>query len=151
MRSLRYLSAAFLLLALAGASHATDFKVVVLDSKNGHALRGKLVCINLPPDDPNAPVVEHVRACQRTDSGGVAVFALTDPVPVTVDVSLASDGLMPCFTPHTFAVSDAMKTGTVSKNTCGGAATDTTETGEVVVFAHQKSLREAMSSVSNEF
>jgi hypothetical protein len=151
MRSLRYAFVALLLFALTGASHATDLKVVVLDSKDGHALKGKLVCINLPPDDPNAPVIEHVRNCQRTDSGGVATFALADPAPVTVDVSLASEGLTPCFAPHTFPVSDAMKAGMVSRNTCGDADTDTTETGEVIVFAHQKSLREAMNSVRNEF
>jgi hypothetical protein len=151
MRSLQNLSVALLLLAFAGASHAADLKVVVLDSKDAHALKGKLVCIKLPAEDPNAPVIEHVRNCQRTDSGGVATFALADPAPVTVDVSLATDGLTPCFAPHTFAVSDAMKAGMVSKNTCGKAGTDTTETGEVIVFAHQRSLREAMGSVRNEF
>lgn len=151
MRSLRNLSVALLVLVLAGASHAVDLKVVVLDSKDAHALKGKLVCIKLPPDEPNAPIVQHVRTCERTDSGGVATFPLTDPAPVTVDVSLATDGLTPCFAPHTFAVSDAMKAGTVSKNTCGKAGTDTTETGEVIVFAHQRSLREAMGSVRNEF
>lgn len=151
MRSLQYISAGLLLFALTIASHAADLKVVVLDSKDGHALKGKLVCIKLPPDEPNAPVVEHVRNCQRTDSGGVATFALSDPVPVTVDVSLASDGLTPCFAPNTFAVSEAMQAGMVARNTCGDADTDTTETGEVVVFAHQKSLREAMSTVRNEF
>jgi hypothetical protein len=66
-------------------------------------------------------------------------------------VSLASDGLTPCFAPNTFAVSEAMQGGTVSKNTCGDADTDTIETGEVVVFAHQKSLREAINSARNEF
>jgi hypothetical protein len=151
MRSLRYIFVGVLLVVLTVASHAADLKVVVLDSKDAHALKGKLVCIKLPPADPNAPVIEHVRNCQRTDLGGVATFALSDPVPVTVDVSLASDGLTPCFAPNTFAVSEAMKGGMVARNTCGDADTDTTQTGEVVVFAHQKSLREAMSSVRNEF
>jgi len=151
MRSLQYISAALLLLALTGIGHAADeLKVVVLDSKTGHAMKGKLVCINVPPN-PRDPVVERVRDCQRTDSGGIATFALSDPPPVTVDVTFGSDGLVPCYAPHNFAIADAMKTGTVARNTCGDASTDTTETGEVVVFGHQKSLKEAANSVRNEW
>src|ERR1700759_5051014 len=36
---------------------ADDFKVVVLDSKDAHALRGKLVCLTYPVGDPHGGVV----------------------------------------------------------------------------------------------
>ncbi len=143
--------ALLLLFALGHTSRAADLKIVILDSKTGHALRGKLVCITLPAANPADPVVERPRECHRTDSGGTAAFMLSDPAPETVDVSFATDGLIPCFAPHTFTVADAMKMGVVAKNTCGDASTDTTETGEVVLFGHQKSLKEALNSARDEF
>jgi hypothetical protein len=152
LRFRRYAFAWLLLFGLGRmANAAVDLKVVVLDSKDGHALKGKLVCISLPLANPSDPVVQHPRDCQRTDSGGTATFSLREPAPQTVDITLASDGLVPCFSPHTFPLADAMKVGLVANNTCGSASTDTTETGEVVVFGHQKSLKEAMNSVRNEF
>jgi hypothetical protein len=151
--SVRLLKCGFVVLLLFGSIScaADDLKVVVLDSKNGHALRGKLVCI-MPPANPRDPVIlEQSRVCHRTDSGGTALFRLTDPVPEAVKVMFASDGLVPCFPPHSFVVADAMKEGTVATNTCGDASTDTTEKGEVVLFAHQKSIKEALDTVRNEW
>lgn len=128
-----------------------DLKIVVLDSKDAHALRGKLVCLKFPVSDPNASVIEHPRDCQRTDSGGTATFALPDPAPEKVEVFFATNGLTPCFSPHTVALADAMDKGTKMDNTCGDADTDTTETGELILFAHQKSVKEALDSARNEF
>jgi len=130
---------------------AEDLKIVVLDSKDGHALKGKLVCI-MPPVNPREPIVmEQSRVCHRTDSSGTALFRLMDPAPELVNIIFASDGLVPCFSPQSFVVADAMKIGMVAKNTCGDASTDTTETGEVVLFGHQKGIKEALDSVRNEF
>ncbi len=141
-----------LLLLLGSVSYAADdLKVVVLDSKDGHGLRGKLVCITLPTDPREPVVLEQTRVCHRTDSTGTAPFRLEDPVPEKVDITFSSDGLVPCFSQHSFVVADAMKMGTVAKNTCGDASTDTTEAGEVVLFGHQKSIKEAMDTVRNEF
>jgi hypothetical protein len=142
----------FLLVALGGMSYAGDeLKIVLLDSKDAHPLRGKLVCLKFPVANPAAAVVEHSRDCQRTDSGGTATFPLPDPPPEKVDVYFSTDGLIPCFSPHTVSLADAMDKGTVMDNTCGSADTDTTETGELILFAHQKTLREALGSVRNEF
>lgn len=132
-------------------SHAADLKIVVLDSKTGHGLHGKLVCLSVPASKAEGPVVYPSRECRRTDSGGTATFALTDPAPETVKVELSTNGLVPCFASQPFVVADAMKNGTVAKNTCGGAETSTTETSEVVLFAHQKSIKEALGSTRNEF
>ena len=130
------------------ANAADDLKVVVLDSKTGHSLRGKLVCITFPSSEP---VVEKPRACQRTDSTGTAAFSLPDPAPEKVDVALSTNGLVPCFSPHTFVIADAIKIGLVARNTCGDATTDTTETGELVVYGHQKGIKETLNSSRNEF
>lgn len=134
-----------------GDGRAAELKVVVLDSNTAHGLRGKLVCLKFPVARPADPVVEHSRDCQRTDSGGTAAFALPNPEPETVEIFFATDGLRPCFSPPTVALDAAMDTGMVMDNTCGKASTDTTETGEVVLFAHQKSLKEALDTVQNEW
>jgi len=44
-----------------------------------------------------------------------------------------------------------MTDGMVAKNTCSDASTDTTETGELVLFVHQKGIKEALDSTRNEF
>jgi hypothetical protein len=153
VQSLKNISCGLLLLvALAGTALAgDDLKIVVLDSSTGHALRGKLVCIIFPVSNPADPVVERPRECRRTDSAGTAAFPLPDPMPAKVEVFFSTNGLIPCFSPHTVVPADAMGKGMVMDNTCGDASTDTTETGEVILFAHQKTLREAMESVRNEF
>lgn len=141
-----------LTMALGCLSYAgDDLKIVLLDSKDAHPLRGKLVCLKFPVANPSAAIVEHPRDCQRTDSGGTASFTLPDPAPEKVDVFFATDGLIACFSPHTVVLADAMEKGTAMDNTCGPAETDTTETGELILFAHQKTLKEALDSARNEF
>lgn len=151
--SLRSIFGACLLLLGLGclARAGDDLKVVLLDSKDGHALRGKLVCLKFPVSNPNDAIVEHPRDCRRTDSGGTALFVLPDPKPEKVEIFFATDGLEPCFSPHTVALAGAMGDGAVIHNTCGPANTNTTETGELILFAHQKSLKEALESVRNEW
>ena len=82
---------------------------------------------------------------------GAATFVLPNPPPETVNVAPATSGLIPCFPPNAFHVADAMKEGVVAENTCGDAATETTQAGEVVLFAHQKSIREVLNSTRGEF
>jgi hypothetical protein len=142
----------WLLVTLLCFSYGSDsLKIVVLDSKDAHPLRGKLVCLKFPVNNPAAPIVEHPRDCQRTDPGGAATFDLPDPTPEKVEVFFSTDGLIPCFSPHTVALADALDKGTSMDNTCGPASTDTTETGELILFAHQKTLKEALDSVRNEW
>jgi hypothetical protein len=137
--------------SFAGHSRAAELKIVVLDSNTAHPLHGKLVCLKFPVTNPYAAIVEHPRDCQRTDSGGTALFALPDPAPEKLEVFFATDGLRPCFSPHTVVLAAAMDKGTVMENTCGKASTDTTEVGEMILFAHQKSLKEAWDTVRNEW
>jgi len=152
MRIANHISTACLLLfGLGHLGHAADLNIVLLDSNSGHPLRWKLVCISYPTADSEGPVIEKVRECHRTDSVGTAAFRLPDPPPEMVDVTPATDGLISCFAPHKFAVAEAMKTGVVAENTCGDAATDTTQTGELVLYAHQKSIREVLNSTRDEF
>jgi len=141
-----------LLFLLAPALYAADdFKVVLLDSKDGHVLRGKLICLMFPIGDPKGGVIEHGRECRRTDSTGAAGFSLPEGDLARIQIALASDGLVPCFTAHDLDLAEALKTGAVAPNTCDKAETDTTEPGELVVFAHQTSLWEAMKARRNEF
>lgn len=145
IRVCEYTFVMLILLLGVGIAHAADdLKIVLLDSKDGHALHGKLVCISYSTGNPADPIKQLSRECHRTDSGGSAAFRLSDPVPVKVTVVLGSAGLVPCFASATFAVADAMKVGMVAKNTCGDAGTETTQTGELVLFAHQKGLWEAL-------
>ncbi len=151
MRVRNQISLCLLLFGLVHFSQASDLNIVLLDSNSGHPLRGKLVCISFPAADSQGPVISKVRDCHRTDSVGTAAFSLPDPEPEKVEVAPASNGLVSCFSPHTFAVAEAMKTGVVAENTCGDATTDTTQTGEVVLYVHQKGVRETVGSVRNEF
>jgi hypothetical protein len=153
MRILKCLCVVFFLATFAGLCRAADgnLKVVVLDSNTGHSLHGKLVCISFPLGDPNAAVIERSRDCRRTDSEGSAAFSLPNPAPEKIDIRLASDRLVECFSGRNFVLTEAMQTGIVAKNTCGDAGTETTQSGEVVLFAHQNSLWDAMKSHHNEF
>jgi hypothetical protein len=153
MRFFRRISAGLVLLIGFGQiSYAADLKIVLLDSKSGHPLRWKLVCVSFPVDKSANPiVVGQPRGCQRTDSLGAAEFTLPDPVPDTVNVMLATNGLIQCFAPQTFPVADAMKAGVVARNTCGDASTNLTEPGEVVLFGHQKNLWQVLRSWDDEF
>lgn len=152
MRALSRFLALFLLLGFAFLCRAEDdLKVTLLDSKDGHSLHGKLICISFPISSANSPVVERARDCRRTDSGGTASFSLPDPAPDTIEIRLATNGLVECFRHRSFALTEAMESGVVAKNTCGDASTDTTQTGEVVLFAHQTSLWQALRSHNDEF
>jgi hypothetical protein len=146
---IRISAALVLLFGFANISYAADLKIVLLDGKSGHPLHRKLVCIAFPVGDP--VVTSQPRACRRTDSTGTADFTLPDPIPESVNVELATNNLVPCFSPAKIVLADAMKTGLVAKNTCGDATTDTTETGEVVLYGHQKNVKEVLSSTRDEF
>ena len=152
MRVHRYSFALLFWLLTLGTSHAADdLNIVLLDSKTGHGLQGKLVCISFPPENSSEHIVMENRECHRTDSSGSAAFGLPDPVPQKVKVQMGSNGLVACFEPHEFTVSEAMKLGLVAKNTCGDASTDTTQTGELILYAHQMSLWETLKARRDEF
>jgi len=138
-----------LLSGLGAFSQATDLKVVVLDSKEGKPLHSKLVCILFPSTD--AVVLNQPRMCARTDSTGTAAFRLPEPVPEKVKVELATNNLMPCYAAQQFVVAVALKDGVVAKNTCADGTTDTTLTGEVVVYAHQKGVKEVLGTARDEY
>lgn len=150
--SIRISAGLVLLIGLAQISYAADLKIVVLDSKTGHPLHWKQVCISFPDNKGANPTAGgQPRWCLRTDSVGTAEFTLPDPVPDTVKVILLTNGLIECFAPQTFPVADAMKAGVVAKNTCGDASTDLTEPGDVVLFGHQKNLWQVLRGWDEEF
>jgi hypothetical protein len=146
------ISAGLVVLGLSHVSYAADLKVVLLDGKSGHPLRWKQVCVSFPAGDAKTPTAaDKARGCQRTDSVGAAEFQLPDPVPETVNIVLVTNGLAECYAPRTFPLAEAMKSGVVAKNTCGDATTNLTETGEVVLFGHQKNLWQALRGWDEEF
>jgi hypothetical protein len=153
MRFSRRISAGLvLLIGLGHISYAADLKVSLLDSKSGHPLRWKQVCVSFPAGDAaKLTAGDQSRGCRRTDSVGTAEFPLPDPVPETVNIVLLTNGLAECFSPRTFPLAEAMKSGVVAKNTCGDASTNLTEAGEVVLFGHQKNLWQVLRSWDEEF
>jgi hypothetical protein len=153
MRAANHMNRAlfFVLLIVAPAFCADNLKVVLLDSKDGHVLRGKLVCILIPTGDPRGGLVERTHECRRTDSTGTAGFQLPEGELEKVEVNLASDGLRQCFKSKSINMAEALKTGTVAPNTCDNAKADTIQPGELVLFAHQTSAWDAMKSLRNEF
>jgi hypothetical protein len=150
MQFLRQIAAAlFLLLGFVHVAKATDLKVVLLDSKTGHAMHSKLVCVSFPISDPIA--VNQPRMCRRTDNTGTATFRLPDTDPQTVKVELNSNNLEPCFKSEAFLLADALKDGFVAKNICADETTTTKDPGELVLYGHQKSLKEALGTTRDEW
>jgi hypothetical protein len=150
MQFFRQIAAAlFLLIGFVQLANAADLNVVLLDSKTGRPMHSKLVCVVFPSTDPI--VVNQARMCSRTDGTGTATFRLPDTDPQTVKVELATNNLEPCFAPQAYSIAAAMKDGLVAKNTCGDSTTDTTETGELVLYGHQKSVKEVLGSTRDEF
>lgn len=150
MPSRRQIAAALLLLiGLVQVANATDLKVVLLDSKTGHPLHSKLVCVVFPSTEPI--VANQARMCSRTDGTGTATFKLPDSDPQTVKVELATNNLEPCFAPQAYSLADALKDGFVAKNTCADDTTSTRDPGELVLYGHQKSLKEALGQARDEW
>jgi hypothetical protein len=145
----RYFSVALLLLCGVGHLWAEDLKVVLIDSKSGHPLHSKLVCVFFPVTDPIA--VNEPRMCRRTDNTGTAAFRLPDTDPQTVKVELASNNLEPCYKSQAFPLGDAMKDGVVAKNTCADETTTTKNPGELVLYGHQKSMKEVLGTARDEW
>jgi len=142
-------SGTLLLCAFSAIGYAADLKIVVLESNNGHPLHSKLVCVTYPVSDPI--VLNQQRTCRRTDGTGTAAFLLPDPVPESVRVELASNNLVACYASQAFSIAAAMKDGLVAKNTCGNGTTETTETGELVIYGHQKGMKEVLSTTRDEW
>ncbi len=150
MHSLKQIAPAlFLLFGFVQVGHATDLKVVLLDSKTGNAMHSKLICVSFPISDPIA--VNQPRMCHRTDDTGTATFRLPDTDPQTVKVDLNSNNLEPCFKSEAFSLADALKDGLVAKNMCADETTTTKDPGELVLYGHQKSLKQALGQARDEW
>lgn len=139
----------FVLLGLVHVANATDLKVVLLDSKTGQPMHSKLICVFFPVNDPIA--VNQARTCQRTDNTGTATFRLPDTDPQTVKVELATNNLAPCYKAQAFPLADTLKDGVVAKNMCADETTTTKDPGELVLYGHQKSLKEALGQARDEW
>ncbi len=150
MQFLKQIAAAsFLLAGFVHIASATDLKIVLLDSKTGRPMHSKLVCVVFPSTEPI--VANQARMCSRTDGTGTATFRLPDSDPQTVKVELATNNLESCFRSQAYSIAEAMKDGLVAENTCGDSTTDTTETGELVLYGHQKSVKEVLGTTRDEF
>lgn len=150
MQFLRQIAAAlFLLFGFVQVGHATDLKVVLLDSKTGHAMHSKLICVVFPSTEPI--VASQARMCSRTDGTGTATFKLPDTDPQTVKVDLNSNNLEPCFKPEAYSLAEAFKDGLVATNTCADETTTTKDPGELVLYGHQKSVKEALGQARDEW
>jgi hypothetical protein len=142
-------AALFLLLGFVQVANATDLKVVLLDSKTGQPMHSKLICVFFLVSDPIA--VNQPRVCQRTDSTGTATFRLPDTDTQKVKVELATNNLAPCYKAQAFPLADALKDGFVAKNMCADETTTTKDPGELVLYGHQKSLKEALGQARDEW
>ena len=150
MQSLRQIFAAWLLmLGFVQVANAASLKIVLLDSKTGNPMHAKLVCVFFPSTDPI--VVSQARMCSRTDGTGTATFKLPNTDPQTVKVELNSNNLEPCYKSEAFSLADAMKDGFVAENTCADDTTTTRDPGELVLYGHQKSLKEALGQARDEW
>ena len=120
-----------------GLSYSTSAEnhhlaVLVLDGNSGKPFKYTWLLINWDDGRPRA-------LGQKTNSGGVAVFHLTDPLPERIGIStglevgLCSDG-MP------FSTEEILKTGLVTNNACRGAKFQyltPTRPGQVVIFGRR--------------
>lgn len=150
MPSIKQIAAAlFLILGFVHVANATDLKIVLLDSKTGNPMHSKLICVVFPVNDPI--VVSQARMCSRTDSTGTATFRLPDTDTQTVKVDLASNNLEPCFRSQAYSLAEALKDGLVAKNTCAEDTTSTRDPGELVLYGHQKSVKEALGQARDEW
>jgi len=150
MPSIKQIAAAlFLILGFVRVANAGDLKIVLLDSKTGNPMHSKLICVVFPVNDPI--VVNQARKCSRTDGTGTATFRLPDTDTQTVKVDLASNNLEPCFRPQAYSLAEALKDGLVAKNTCADDTTSTRDPGELVLYGHQKSVKEALGQARDEW
>ncbi len=109
-----------------------DLVVLVLDGNSGKPFKHTWILINWDDGRPRS-------LGQKTNSGGVAVFHLTDPLPERIGIStglevgVCSDG-MP------FSTEEILKTGLVTNNACGGAKFQyltPARPGQVVIFGRR--------------
>lgn len=150
MQSAKQIAVAlFLLIGSVHITCATDLNIVLLDSKTGRPMHSKLVCVAFSSTDPI--VASQSRMCSRTDGTGTATFQVPDYDPQSVKVELATNNLVSCFAPQLFSIVDAAKDGLVAKNTCRGGTTETKDPGELVLYAHQKSVKEALGQARDEW
>jgi hypothetical protein len=150
MPSLKQIAAAlFLLTGFVQVANAADLKIVLLDSKSGNPLHSKLVCVIFSSTEPI--VANPARSCIRTDGTGTATFQVPASDPQSVKVDLATNNLVPCFAPQEYSIVDAAKDGLVARNTCRGGTTETKDPGELVLYAHQKSVKEALGQARDEW
>jgi hypothetical protein len=107
-----------------------DLVVLVLDGNSGKPFEHTWLSINWHDGRPRA-------LGQKTNSSGVAVFHLTDPLPERIGISTGLEvGL--CSEGMPFSTEEILKNGVISKNVCSGAKfqySTLARPGQVVVFA----------------
>ncbi len=108
----------------------TNLTVIVLDGNSGKPIKGIEPLIVVKGKLP-------IRLNQKTNSNGVAVFHLTDPLPEQIGISFFPDEFGECSDGMPFSTEQILKTGLVSRNICSGAKfhySASARPGEIVIF-----------------
>ncbi len=150
MVSSRYLLLFAMTLALSSA-HATDLKVVLLDSKSGQPLHDKTVCISFHPD-PRGSGYDKADACGKTDHAGAFTVAAPRQDVEQLQVWSRTNDLTHCFdASQKFSTAEIISNGIVAQNTCGTASLiPSANAGTLAVFVHQMTFAEVLKSMWHE-
>jgi hypothetical protein len=148
-RPILFVMLCVIIVSAARVAHADDLKVMLLDSKTGQALHGKIVCISFHPD-PRGSEYDKTETCGTTDRSGVLRIIVSHRALELVQVGLGTNDLLPCFGQQ-IPVADIFSTGVIARNTCGDASHKVApEVGSLILFAHQMNFGEVLKSMGHE-
>jgi hypothetical protein len=130
---------------------AQNLKIVLIETKTGRPLRGKLVCVSFSPN-VHATGIDQPKVCDETNSKGRIAVIVPQPRPEVIHVSVLTNRLLPCFPiPHSFSVTQIAETGIAVPNKCASTAmTSTPEQGLIALFAHQMTFWEKVKDAWRE-
>jgi hypothetical protein len=121
---------------LGGTEHLLSMRI--LDAESGKPIEGVWAVLEILHDMHGARDVLNV----KTDSEGIAIFRLPDPIPERVGLTSTPDELLLCSDVQ-FPTVEIFKTGVVSRGRCKGAAfkySAAPKPGELVIFGKRVSL-----------
>jgi len=107
----------------------TNLTVIVLDGNSGKPIKRIWLSLIWSEGRPRA-------LDQKTNSRGIALFHLTDPVPERVGINFGLE-FRPCSDVMPSSTEEILKTGVVSRNICSGAKyqySASVRPGEIVIF-----------------
>lgn len=144
----RLAGAALLAAALSAVSLAQkgpSITVRVLNSENGKPLKGVLLLVDAPSNEPRSPQYR-LLADARTNANGVAIVHLRKPIP-EIFISYGDADVGRCTPWSAFITEEILKTGVVGANTCSDGKFQYTvapKPGKLVLFGKKWSWWERM-------